>query len=120
MVKEDLIKVFQELLSIGKIEKSLNAICIALIPKQIKASAVRDYRPINLVNGIYKIIFKVLTNRLREVGKIITKSQNAFVWSKPILNSTLIANKCLDSRVKFGIPCILCKLDMKKTYDQVN
>lgn len=66
VVKEDIMNVFQELFSAGKFEKSLNTTFIALIPKKIRVSEVKDYRPISLINGVYKIISKVLANRLGE------------------------------------------------------
>ena len=41
-------------------EKSLNASFLALIPKKAYTVEVKDFRPISLVRGIYKIISKVL------------------------------------------------------------
>ena len=45
-------------------EKSLNASFLALIPKKVDAVEIKDFCPISLVGVIYKIISKVLANRL--------------------------------------------------------
>ncbi len=94
---------------------------MALIPKKHGADELRDFRPISLVGGMYKIIAKLLANRLSVVlGKIISSSQNAFVKGRKILDLVLIANECLDSRIKAVLPGVLCKPDLKKAYDHVN
>ena len=74
----------------------MNATFISLIPKKYDAIEVRDFRPISLIGGVYKIIAKVLANRLKMVlGDIVHESRNAFVKGKQILDSVLIANGIL-------------------------
>ena len=67
VVERDVLVVFEEFYQHSKFEKSLNATFIALIPKKNGASNIRDFRPISLVGSVYKILTKVLANRLKEV-----------------------------------------------------
>jgi hypothetical protein len=121
VVKGDFMAVFEEFHAQGKFVKSINSTFISLILKIQRAKEVKDFWPISLVGGVYKISSKVLANRMRRVmDKIISKPQNAFVKGRQILDSVLIANECLDSRIKFEDPGVLCKLDMKKAYNHVD
>ena len=48
-------------------ERSLNASFLTLIPKKCIAINIKDFRPISLVGSVYKLLSKVLANRLRAV-----------------------------------------------------
>lgn len=66
---------------------SLNAVNLTLIPKNDKSRSMADWRPIALCNVIYKVVSKVLANRLKHVhAKCVSFEQTAFVSDKSILD----------------------------------
>ena len=102
-------------------EWSLNASFLSLIPKKTNAVSIKDFQPISLVGSVYKLLSKLLANRLRVVlDSLISESQNSFVGGRQNLDSMLIANECLDSRLKCHSLGVVCKLDIEKAYDHVN
>ncbi|RVW98405.1 Transposon TX1 uncharacterized 149 kDa protein [Vitis vinifera] len=65
VIKEDLVRVFAEFHNSGIINQSTNASFIVLLPKKSMTKKISDFRPISLITSLYKIIVKVLSERLR-------------------------------------------------------
>ncbi|RVW39961.1 Transposon TX1 uncharacterized 149 kDa protein [Vitis vinifera] len=102
-LKEEVMGFFNDFYDWGKFVKSINATFLVLIPKKEGAEDLKDLSPINLLCSLYKLLAKVLANRLKKVvGKIVSKSQNAFVEGRKILNASLIVNEAIDSMQKGG------------------
>ena len=71
---------------------------MVLIPKKSGVDDLGEFRPISLLGGLYKLLAKVLANRLKKVvGNVVSTSQNAFVRERKILDTSLIANEVIDS-----------------------
>ena len=74
-----------------------------LLPKKGGVEDLGDFRPISLLGGLYKLLAKVLANRLKKViGKVVSPDQNAFVMERQILDVSLIANEVIDAWQKNG------------------
>nr|GFB08092.1 transposon TX1 uncharacterized [Tanacetum cinerariifolium] len=79
-IEKDVVEAVKHFFSKAKIPKGCNSSFIALILKTHDANMVKDFHPICLIGSIYKIIAKILTNRLIGVlGDIVSEVQSAFV-----------------------------------------
>lgn len=100
---------------------ALGVFFIVLILKKKGALPIKDYRPISLIGSLYKILAKVLTNRLAKLlHMVISNNQSTFISGHQILDSVLIAYECVESQNRYKIPGVICKLDFEKACDMVD
>lgn len=64
VIKSDLLMAFNEFYERGTINMSMNSTFIILIPKKEGLLCPKDFRSINLISSVYKIISKVLSKRI--------------------------------------------------------
>jgi hypothetical protein len=106
----------------GWLLSQMNHTFITIIPKKQGANNFNQFRPINLCNFYYKIISKILVNRLRPLlPKIIDPSQAAFVPGRWIGENVVLAQEIVhsfkQSKKKKGN--VGFKLDFHKAYDSL-
>lgn len=82
---------------------------------------IHKFRPISLVDCFYKIISKILTNRLAPLMNYsVDPAQTAFIQDRYILDNVLVANKIIHSVKSTNQQGIVLKVDFEKSYDKVS
>ncbi|KAL0433838.1 UNVERIFIED_CONTAM: LINE-1 retrotransposable element O protein [Sesamum latifolium] len=121
IVGEKVTRAILEFFITGKLLKQLNATLLVLIPKVQAPSFVSEYRPIACSTVIYKVITKILVQRLSLVlDRLISPSQNAFLSGRSIWNNILLTQELFTGYNQQRLPprCAL-KVDLRKAYDSV-
>nr|GEX70656.1 RNA-directed DNA polymerase, eukaryota, reverse transcriptase zinc-binding domain protein [Tanacetum cinerariifolium] len=96
LIDNDVYDVMRYFFIYDDILEGCNSSFIELIPKIPDVNMVKDFRPISLVGSLYKIIAKILANRLVGVlGVIISEVQSAFIADRHILDGPFILNEVL-------------------------
>jgi hypothetical protein len=118
---QDLLDVVEDARTRGVISPQLNSTYLVLIPKSNHPTHFKDFRPISLCNLCYKIISKVLTNRIRPIlSKSLSEEQLGFLKGRQILDVVGVAQECIHSLKSKKQQAILLKLDLKQAFDCVN
>ncbi|KAL2237643.1 UNVERIFIED_CONTAM: hypothetical protein Sindi_0956000 [Sesamum indicum] len=105
----------------GRILKQINTTLLALIPKVHSPMNVGDFCPISCCNVLYKIIAKLLVQRLSVIlDKLISPYQAPFVPGRSIGDNIMLAQELFTGYNQTHLPprCAL-KVDIRKAYDTV-
>ncbi|GJU72271.1 RNA-directed DNA polymerase, eukaryota [Tanacetum coccineum] len=120
IIESDVYDAVKHFFTYEDIPKRCNSSFIALISKFSGANLVKDFRPISLIGSLYKIIAKILTNRLVGVlGDIVNEVQSAFIADRQILDGPFILNEVLQWCKVKKKQSLIFKVDFKKAYDSV-
>jgi hypothetical protein len=120
IVKDDIIMLFNDFHE-NKVNISrMNYGIITFLPKVANASRIQQFRPICLLNCLYKLITKTLTMRMERVAeKLIHSSQTAFMKGRNIMSGIMVLHEILHETKRKKQIGIILKLDFEKAYDKV-
>ncbi|KAM0989503.1 hypothetical protein ACFX15_012919 [Malus domestica] len=106
----------------GLVLPHFNSNMIVLIPKVPNADSVSQMRPIALANFSFKIITKIIADRLGPItSRIISPQQSAFTKGLSISDSIILTSECmnlLDAKCFGGNVAV--KFDIKKAFDTID
>jgi hypothetical protein len=107
--------------ALGTMDMSrLNFGILSLLPKVVGADSIKQFRPIALINVIFKFVPKAVANRLSLVAnRIIAPTQTAFIKGRLILDGALSLHEIIHELKSRKSKAILLKLDFEKAYDRV-
>uniref|UniRef100_A0A803NWW7 Reverse transcriptase n=1 Tax=Cannabis sativa TaxID=3483 RepID=A0A803NWW7_CANSA len=122
VVGSNVYKAVQEVFATGEVHPKLNYTFICLIPKVNNPRRMEQFRPISLCNFPYKIITKILVNRMRPyMEDLISPFQSAFIPGRWIAESSILTQELVQTiRRKRGMGGLMAiKLDMHNAYDRM-
>ena len=99
---------------------STNSTFLALIPKEVNLATFNRFRPISLCNASYKILLKLLANKIKPMlDKIISPSQGGFIKGRHILDKVILVQEAMHSSYQRKEQGMLIKLDISNAFDRV-
>jgi hypothetical protein len=103
--------------------REVNFTDICLIPKVEHPENIQQFRPISLCNTIYKIVSKVLTNRIKQtISRVVSPHQTGFIPGRSIHENIVVAQEMAHSMRKMTgrVGYFAIKVDLSKAYDRLN
>ena len=121
VIGKDIIVAVQSFFIMGFLPKGLNSTILTLVPKKTEAKGMKDYRPISCCNVLYKLISKILANRLKRIlPKCISWNQSAFIKERLLMENVLLATEIVKDYHKEEIsPRCTMMIDISKAFDSV-
>ena len=117
----DIFNFVSESISQSYITEELNISKIALLPKTEDRSKIQNFRPISLLNTLYKVVAKVYANRMKPLlHHWILPSQTGFVPNRCILDNIFLAFEAIEWTLENKQDLSMLLLDFEKAYDRVN
>ncbi|CAI5963063.1 unnamed protein product [Closterium sp. NIES-65] len=102
----------------GVLPKSLTTALTKLLHKKGEKDLLTNYRPITLLTTVYKVLAKVLVNRLKkELHQVISKEQHGFIPGRSLADAVVVVADVIKAAYNDGEDWYLLLVDFQKAYD---
>ncbi|KAL6126211.1 hypothetical protein ACLB2K_074262 [Fragaria x ananassa] len=122
IVGVEIVQAIQSFFISGYILPHFNSNLMILIPKVPGADSVTQLRPIAMANFVFKLVTKIIADRLGSIAaRIISLNQSAFLKGLTIADPIIMTSECinlLDRECKAGN--IAIKFDVRKAFDTLD
>ena len=122
IIKKEVCSVVISFIEERKLLEQINHTLIALSSKVNNPTTTNLFRPISLCNTVYKIISKIIANRMCPIlEKVIDPIQSFFVHKHSIHDNILLAYKTMTklNNMKGKKAWVALKVDLEKAYNKV-
>jgi exonuclease III len=120
-IKDDFLELVHHFWRTGQLYMELLQGIIRIIPKKLDKLRLKDWRPLTMLQVVYKIAAKILANRLSVLlPLIVSPKQSGFVPGRQILNNISIGYLMKDWAESKQIPLLFLLLDFEKAFDRVD
>ncbi|XP_058211589.1 uncharacterized protein LOC131323761 [Rhododendron vialii] len=122
IVGQDLVAAVMLFFEKEYILREWNSTALTLVPKIPNPSMAKDYKPIACCNVVYKVITKIIANRMQQtLPLVISQTQFAFIKGRSIVDNVLLMHELIRNYHRdAGPPRCAIKIDIMKPFDSVD
>eukprot|EP00253_Pinus_taeda_P031914 PITA_31914 len=121
IIKKDYTRIAKKFFNKCKIGSSIKSSHLALIPKDPNPQSFDRFCPISLCNVSYKIISKILANRIKKIlPSLIFENQGGFVPRRHITDNVTLIQEAIHNSMSRKEKGMIIKLDMASAFDRVS
>lgn len=122
IIRSDVCGFVLQFFAFGKIYRNLNSSFVALIPKMEGANSVTHFRPIAMANFCFKIITKIIADRLNPIAnRVVSPQQSTFIKGRHISDCIGMVSETINilDKKSFG-GNVAIKIDIVKAFDTID
>jgi hypothetical protein len=121
LYRKPLYECARESFELGVMPDAFRTATIRLLPKKGDISQIKNWRPISLLSNFYKIISRLINNRLKKItDRVLSRSQKGFNRSRQIQEVLINSIETMEYCKRHNIKAAMVSVDVSKAFDSVD